>query len=52
MDDACACIELDSDLRELPALIANDPGFYPTIANNQAIRRHVGALHEKWFGAR
>jgi hypothetical protein len=52
MDDACACIELDSDLRELPALIANDPSFFPSIANNQVVRRHVDALHEKWFGPR
>ena len=52
MDDACACIELDGDLRELPALIASDPSFFPSIANNQSVRRHIDALHEKWFGPR
>jgi len=52
MDDASACIELDSDLRELPALIATDPIFFPSLANNMAVRRQVDALHQKWFGAR
>ena len=49
MNDAAACLELDEDLRELPARIANDRTFLPTIANNQAVRRHVEALRCKWF---
>ena len=52
MNDAAACIELDGDLRELHALIASDPSFFPSIANNQSVRRHIDALHEKWFGPR
>ncbi len=49
MNDAAACIELDGDIRELPKRIATDPGFMPTIANNQAVLRCVDALHRKWF---
>lgn len=49
MNDAAACIELDGDIRELPKRIATDPGFTPTIANNQAVLRCVDALHRKWF---
>ena len=49
MDDAAACIELDGDIRELPKRIATDPGFTPTIANNQSVLRCVDALHRKWF---
>jgi hypothetical protein len=41
MNDAAACLELDSDLRELPAQIAHDRDFLPTIKANQAVRRHV-----------
>jgi len=48
-DDA---LELEEDLRGLPGQIASDPSFMPTIANNQAVRRCVMALHGKWFGAR
>ena len=49
MNDAAACIELDGDILELPRLIATDPGFMPSITNNQAVRRHVQALRDKWF---
>lgn len=51
MNDAAACLELDSDLTELPARIAHDQGFFPSIENNQAVRRHVEALRRKWFDA-
>ena len=51
MNDAARCLELDSDLTELPARIAHDQGFFPSIENNQAVRRHVEALRRKWFDA-
>ena len=51
MNDAAACLELDSDLCELPAKIAHDRDFLPTVKANQAVRRHVHALRMKWFDA-
>lgn len=51
MNDAAACLELDSNLSELRAQIAHDPDFLPTIKANQAVRRHVHALRMKWFDA-
>ena len=51
MNDAAACLELDSDLSELPAQIAHDRDFLPTVKANQAVRRHVHALRMKWFDA-
>lgn len=51
MTDAAACLELDEDLRELPAQIAHDRDFLPTIKANLAVRRHVHALRLKWFDA-
>ena len=52
MNDAAACLELDSDLCELPGQIAHDRDFLPTVKANQAVRRHVHALRMKWFDAR
>jgi hypothetical protein len=52
IDNHDEAIELEKDLRGLPGQIASDPSFLPTIANNQAVRRCVMALHDKWFGAR
>jgi len=51
MHDASACLELDGDLCELPAQIAHDRDFLPTVKANQAVRRHVHALRMKWFSA-
>jgi hypothetical protein len=48
-DDA---LELEEDLRGLPGQIASQPDFLCTIQNNQAVRRCVGALRDKWYGAR
>jgi hypothetical protein len=48
-DDA---LELEEDLRALPGQIASQPDFLCTIQNNQAVRRCVGALRDKWYGAR
>ena len=51
MNDAAACLELDSDLYELPAQIAHDRDFLPTVKANQVVRRYVHALRMKWFDA-
>jgi hypothetical protein len=49
MSDASACLELDSDLCELPGRIAHDRDFFATVKANAAVRRHVHALRAKWF---
>jgi hypothetical protein len=52
IEDHSAALDLDGDILALPAEIAHQPDFLPTIQNNQAVRRCVRALYDKWFGAR
>jgi hypothetical protein len=52
IEDHGSALELDGDILALPAEIAHQPDFLPTIQNNQAVRRCVRALYDKWFGAR
>jgi hypothetical protein len=52
IDNHDGAFELEEDLRGLPGQIASQPDFLCTIQNNQAVRRCVGALRDKWYGAR
>jgi hypothetical protein len=50
IEDHSAALDLDGDILALPREIASQPDFLPTIQNNQAVRRCVMAVYNKWFG--
>jgi hypothetical protein len=51
IEDHGAALDLDGDILALPADISSQPDFLPTIQNNQAVRRCVRALYDKWFAS-
>jgi hypothetical protein len=49
IEDQCAAIEMDGDIRALGNQISQHRRFFPSIENNCAVRDVINAFHAKWF---